>query len=104
MNYKVLVSEQAARDLNGIYSYIFHDLKSKLSAERIALRLRDAMIGLSVMSKRYRVYPLDPWLSRNVRSVAVGNYVIFYLVKEAESEVWVTRIVYGKRNMKKLLR
>ena len=79
MNYKVLVSEQAARDLNGIYSYIFHDLKSKLSAERIALRLRDAMIGLSVMPKRY-------------------------LVKEAESEVWVTRIVYGKRNMKKLLR
>ena len=57
----------------------------------------------SIMPKRYRVYPLEPWLSREVRSVAVGNYVMFYLVKDAESEVWITRIVYGKRDMKKIL-
>ena len=69
----------------------------------MALRLRGAMIGLSVMPKRYRVYPIEPWLSREVRSVAVENYVLFYLVKETESEVWITRIVYGKRNMKKAL-
>ena len=103
MNYKVIVSEQAERDLGDIYSYIYCELKSKLSAERIALRLRSAMSGLSVMPKRYRVYPLEPWLSREVRSVSVGNYVMFYLVKDAESEVWITRIVYGKRNMKKIL-
>ncbi len=103
MNYKVLVSEQAERDLGDIYSYICCELKSKSSAERVALRLRGAMINLSVMPKRYRVYPLEPWFSRNVRFVAVGNYVIFYLVKEAVSEVWIIRIVYGKRDMKKTL-
>ena len=101
MNFKVIVSEQAARDLDGIYSYIYRELKSKSSAERVALQLRGAMTGLSIMPKRYRVYPLEPWLSREVRSVSVGNYVMFYLVKEAE--VWITRIVYGKRNMKKAL-
>ena len=47
MNYKVIVSEQAERDLESIYSYIFHELKSKTSAEKMALRLRGAMIGLS---------------------------------------------------------
>jgi toxin ParE1/3/4 len=104
MNYKVLVSEQAERDLGDIYSYICCELKSKSSAERVALRLRGAMIDLSVMPKRYRVYPLEPWLSRIVRFRAVGNYVIFYFVKDAESEVWVTRVVYGKRDMKKHLR
>ena len=103
MNYKVIVSEQAERDLGNIYSYICYELKSKLSAEKMALRLRGAMTGLSIMPKRYRVYPLEPWLSREVRSVAVGNYVMFYLVKDAESEVWITRIVYGKRDMKKTL-
>ncbi len=101
MNYKVIVSEQAERDLNGFYSYIYCELKS--SAERVALRLRGAMVGLSVLPKRYRVYPMEPWLSREVRSVAVGNYVMFYLVKDAELEVWITRIVYGKRDMKKAL-
>ncbi len=103
MNYKVIVSEQAEHDLEGIYSYIYRELKSKSSAERVALRLRGAMICLSAMPKRYRVYPVEPWLSREVRSVAVGNYVMFYLVKDAESEVWITRIVYGKRDMKKTL-
>lgn len=101
MNYKVIVSEQAERDLGDIYSYIYCELKSKSSAEKMALRLRGAMTGLSIMPKRYRVYPLEPWLSRNVRSIAVGNYVIFYLVKKAESEIWIIRIVYGKRDMKK---
>lgn len=103
MNYKVIVSEQAERDLGDIYSYICCQLKSKSSAEKMALRLRGAMTGLSIMPKRYRVYPLEPWLSREVRSVSVGNYVMFYLVKDAESEVWITRIVYGKRDMKKTL-
>ena len=103
MNYKVIVSEQAEHDLDGIYSYIYRELKSKPSAKRVALRLRGAMISLSVMPKRYRVYPLEPWLSREVRFVSIGNYVIFYLVKDAESEVWITRIVYGKRDMKKAL-
>lgn len=103
MNYKVFVSEQAERDLGDVYSYIYCELKSKSSAEKMALRLRGAMTALSIMPKRYRVYPLEPWFSREVRSVAVGNYVIFYLVKDAESEVWITRIVYGKRNMKKTL-
>jgi len=103
MNYKVIVSEQAERDLGDIYSYICCQLKSKSSAEKMGLRLRGAMTGLSIMPKRYRVYPLEPWLSREVRSVSVGNYVMFYLVKDAESEVWITRIVYGKRDMKKTL-
>ena len=34
MNYKVIVSEQAERDLESIYSYIFRELKSKTSAEK----------------------------------------------------------------------
>lgn len=63
MNYKVIVSEQAERDLDGVYSYICFELKSETSAKGIALRLRGAMTGLSVMPKRYRVYPLEPWLS-----------------------------------------
>ena len=69
----------------------------------MALRLHGAMTGLSIMPKRYRVYPLEPWLSKGIRSVAVGNYMMFYLIKEAVSEVWITRVVYGKRDMKKVL-
>ena len=39
MNFKVFVSEQAERDLDDIYSYIYCELKSKSSAKKMALRL-----------------------------------------------------------------
>ena len=103
MNYKVIVSDQAEQDLNNIYSYIYNELKSKASAERIASQLRRTMVELSMMPKRFRVYPLEPWSSREIRSVSVGNYMMFFLVKDANAEVWVTRIVYGKRDMKNVL-
>lgn len=104
MNYDVFVSEQAEQDLNEIYSYIYCQLKSKISAERIAQRLNNAMVGLSEMPKRYRLYSVEPWLSRGIRSVRVGNYSIFYLVDDAKKIVLITRIAYRKRNMETVLR
>ena len=104
MNYKVIVSDQAEQDLNNIYSYIYNELKSKASAERVASQLHRAMVELSMMPKRFRVYPLEPWFSRGIRSVPVGNYMLFFLVKDVNAEVWITRIVYGKRDMTGVLR
>jgi len=46
---------------------------------------------------------MEPWLSRGVRSVSVGNYILFYLVNDADAEALITRIAYGRRNMKKVL-
>ena len=103
MNYKVSISEQAEQDLNDIYSYIYYELKSNVSADRISLRLRSVMEGLSLMPKKFHLYPIEPWFSRGVRSVPVGNYMVFYLVNDADAEVLITRIAYGKRNMKKVL-
>lgn len=103
MGYKVIISEQAESDLKSIYSYISDELKSENSAERIALRLHNAMAGLTTMPKRFHVYPVEPWQSREIRSVPVGNYILFYLVKDVDCEVWITRVVYGKRDFKNIL-
>ncbi|MCQ2062577.1 MAG: type II toxin-antitoxin system RelE/ParE family toxin [Fibrobacter sp.] len=103
MGYKVIISEQAESDLKSIYSYISDELKSENSAERITLRLHNAMASLTTMPKRFQVYPVEPWQSREVRSVPVGNYNLFYLVKDDDCEVWITRVVYGKRDFKNIL-
>ena len=104
MDYRVIILEQAERDLNDIYSYIYFNLKSKNSADRIAHRLRVTISGLSTMPNRFRIYPVEPWKSRGVRSVPVGNFTVFYLVNDVNTEVQIIRIVYGKRNVKKVLR
>lgn len=99
MTYKVFISEQAEQDLNDIYSFIYNELKSKISADRVSQRLRNAMLGLSMMPKRFQVYPSEPWFSRGVRSVHVGKYLVFYLVNDDKDDVLILRIVYGKRNV-----
>lgn len=103
MNYRVIVSEQAELDLNDIYSYICNDLKSEKSADKVVLRLQSIMTSLSATLECFRVYPVEPWMSRKIRFVPVDNYIVFYLVKDADGEVWITRIVYGKRDIKNIL-
>ena len=103
MNYRVIVSEQAESDLKDIYSYICNDLKSEKSADKVVLRLQNIMKSLSATSECFWVYPVEPWISRKIRFVPVDNYIVFYLVKDADGEVWITRIVYGKRDIKNIL-
>ena len=103
MNYRVIVSEQAESDLKDIYSYICNDLKSEKSADKVVLRLQNIMTSLSATPECFRVYPVEPWMSRKIRFVPVDNYIVFYLVKDADGEVWIPRIVYGKRDIKNIL-
>ena len=103
MNYRVIVSEQAESDLKDIYSYICNDLKSEKSADKVVLRLQNIMTSLSATPEYFRVYPVEPWTSRKIRFVPVDNYIVFYLVKDVDGEVWITRIVYGKRDIKNIL-
>ena len=100
MNYKVSISEQAEKDLNDIYSYIYYELKSKVSADRIAQKLYSIMASLSEMPKRFHLYPSEPWFSRGLRF----NYSVFYLVNDDVNDVLITRIAYGKRDIEKVLK
>lgn len=104
MNYKVSISEQAEKDLNDIYSYIYYKLKSKVSADRIAQKLYSMMASLSEMPKRFHLYPSEPWFSRGLRFVTVGNYSVFYLVNDDANDILITRIAYGKRDIEKVLK
>lgn len=104
MNYKVSISEQAEKDLNDIYSYIRYKLKSKAGADRIAQKLYGATASLSAMPKRFRLHSAEPWLSRRLRFVTVGNYSVFYLVNDDANDVLITRIAYGKRDMESVIK
>ena len=41
----------------------------------------------------------EPWKSRGLHIASCDNFLIFYLVREEESEVIISRILCGKRNL-----
>ena len=104
MTYSVSISEQAAADLHGIYQYIAGQLLSTINAAAQLSRLEQVIYSLKQMPERYRRYDKEPWYSRGVRIVPVDHYCILYHPDQERKHVTILRIVYGGRDLDKVLR
>ncbi len=51
----------------------------------------------------YKVYDEEPWKSQQLRCFSVDNYVVFYLVSEETQTVYISRIIYGRRDLNEQL-
>ncbi len=88
-------------DLNEIVDYITYQLQNPLAAERLVNDVEDAILErlncaeafAPYLSNRDREFPYYP--------IQVKNFTIFYVVYENTMEV--RRILYSRRNIKKLL-
>ncbi len=94
-NYGLKFAQIAEEDLDEIYSYI----STKLFAEMAAVNLMDKIENAI---KRLTRFPFSCSLvsdkllkNRGYRKLIVDNYIVFYLVKEAEQHVIIMRILYG---------
>lgn len=102
MIYKVQLTEEAKQDLRGIYEYIAFTLFEPETAKNIKNKIVDGLNSLSEMPGRYPIYQEEPWKSRGLRRINIGNYGGFYLV--VENTVQVIRIVYGGRDISNILK
>jgi len=98
---RVQLTEEAKHDLRGIYEYIAFTLLEPGIAKNVKGRLVEGLKSLNEMPERYPIYQEEPWKSRGLRRVNIGNYSGFYLV--AEKTVQVIRIVYGGRDLPNVL-
>lgn len=105
MDFKVLITSQAEEDLADIYSYILNEFKSPINADALLNTLFNEIQALSYMADGYHLYPKEPWFSRGIRYFSIKNYSIFYLIKEdkEQSEVRVTRVSNGRRDLNRVL-
>ena len=104
MIYQVILSDAANRDLRNIFEYIFYELKASQSASGMLDKLEKAVLSLEEMPNRHKVIEGEPWLSRKVRLMPVGNYVVIYFVDDNKYEVNIMRIIYGGRDIDAELR
>ena len=104
MSYSVCITEQADRDLRGLYAYIAYELLSADNALGQLERLEAAIEGLAVFPERHALYRVEPWHSRGFRVMPVDNYCVFYMIDAVAMTVSVLRVLYMRRDLEKALR
>jgi len=101
--YRVDVSNPAENDLMDIVRYISSNLEAPITALKMMETIEVALAGLSTM-------PHSRPKVRDERLAAMGyhieiikNYIAFFTINEKEKVVDVERILYGRRDWKRIL-
>jgi toxin ParE1/3/4 len=97
MRYTVQLTNDAKQDLRNIYEYIAFSLLEPMIAKKLTNRLVKGLNSLEELPCRYPLYGEEPWKSKRLRRMNIGNYSGFYLVEE--NTVQVIRILYGGRDI-----
>ena len=103
ISWEISFADQAEADLRGIYEYIALTLLEPGNAAKMTRRIIKQISKLDNMPKSYAIYPKEPWKSRGLRQVNAGNYAIFFVPVESKHTVVIIRIVYGGRDIDRVL-
>ena len=101
--YKLEYLPVARRDMIEIVRYISQELQNPTAADQLAMELIEA--GDSIPKFPYAnpaFIPIRP-LKHEYRKLLVQNYFMFYWVDEVKKLVTVARVVYARRDFKRLL-
>ena len=104
MIYEVITTDQADADLKGIYEYIAFELLSPDNAAGQLGRLEEHIVGLEKFPEKFRHYEKEPWRSRGLRVMPVGNYLVFYIADKDAGIVTVIRVMYAGRDVGRQLK
>lgn len=93
----------ALNDMVEIIGYISGELKNSIAASRLSEKFIKAAEGLTDFPYSNPVYtPMRP-LKHEYRKTIVDNYIMFYWVDEANKEITIARVIYGKRDYGKII-
>lgn len=104
MDYKVKLTDHAVAQLQEAVIYISKVLQASTVAKHWAARIKKELASLSTMPARYPLTEEDPWHTEGVHKMSVENFLVYYWIDEAKKIVWITAIVYARRDQLRVLR
>lgn len=97
-NYTVKLTYFAISQIQETISYISIVLKEPETAKKWVDYLENQIDKLNYMPERFLVVEQEPWKSKGYRKMIIKNFIVYYYVDEKKKTVWVTSVVYGKRD------
>ena len=102
--YQVKLTNHALAQLKEAVGYISKVLLEPVVARCWSDRIKKEILTLDHMPLRYPLVDEDPWRMEGVRKMSVENFIVYYWVNEETTTVWITAIVYGRRDQISVLR
>ena len=104
MEYRVKLTDQAIEQMAETVRYISKVLLAPDVANQWASRIENEIASLHSMPGRYPLTEEEPWHSEGVHKMPIENFLTYYWVDDVNGIVWVTAIVYGRRDQLNVLR
>ncbi|MBQ5896489.1 MAG: type II toxin-antitoxin system RelE/ParE family toxin [Bacteroidaceae bacterium] len=104
MTYKVKLTNNALAQLKEAVGYISKVLLEPEVARRWSDRIKKEILTLDHMPLRYPLVDEEPCRTEGIHKLTVENFIVYYWVNEDTSTVWVTAVVYGRRDQLSVLR
>lgn len=98
--YTVKLTRQAEEQLREIVDYIRFTLQAPSTASKMLDTLAEEIYSLDQFPYRAPLIEEEPWHSQGVHRITVKNFLIYFWVDEAQKNVQVTGIIYGRRDQR----
>ena len=104
MKYKVKLTNRALTQLKEVVKYISSVLLEPEVARHWSDHIKKQILTLDHMPLRYPLVDEEPWRSEGIHKMTVENFIVYYWVNSDTSIVWITAVVYGRRDQLSALR
>lgn len=98
MRYEVKLTAQAIGQIEETVQYISKILLEPETARKWADALQCEIGKLDSMPSRYPLTEEKPWREKGIRKMPVKNFLVYYLIHEEKKVVWITAVIYGRRD------
>lgn len=102
--YIVEISETAEQDLENIILYLRYNLAGGIIADKYKILFKQEFKNLENIAGSMPILNEELTGHKNIRKVNVRNYIVFYIVDEENSKVFVLRIGHAFMDWEKYLK
>lgn len=100
MEYEVKITPHALRQMQEIVRYISNTLQSPENGAHWLDTMKEELASLSTMPARIPLTEEEPWHSQGIHKMVVKNFLVYFWIDTDNLRVWVTAVVYGRRNQR----
>lgn len=98
MRYEVKLTAQAIGQIEEIVQYISKVLLVPETARKWVDTLQREIAKLDFMPSRYPFTEEEPWRTKGIHKMPFKSFLVYYLIDEDKKAVWVTAVIYARRD------
>ncbi|MBQ7669946.1 MAG: type II toxin-antitoxin system RelE/ParE family toxin [Clostridia bacterium] len=92
------LTPHAIAQIQETIAYISKVLLVPETARLWADRLEKEIGTLDIMPARFPLLDREPWRALGYHKMPIQNFIVYYFIDEGSKTVWVTAVVYARRD------